>query len=88
MKRFIPFPKVKSPKLNVLARQEIELSYSETTGQHFIHYTTWSLPATCGCVYLIIPIYNSLYKFVHMYALLVIYGDHSNIASQPMSERP
>ena len=34
------FPKVISPKINIITRVEFELGYFETEVQHFIHYAT------------------------------------------------
>ena len=37
---FMPFPRGISPKVNVIARMRLELTYSEAAVQHFSHCTT------------------------------------------------
>ena len=38
IRRFIPFPKGISPKVNVVARQEFELTYNDISVQHVSHF--------------------------------------------------
>ena len=38
-KRVHPFPKVSSPKVNVIVRLEFELAFGDVTVQNIIHYS-------------------------------------------------
>ena len=40
IKRFIPFPRVISPKVNVIKQLEFELTYYNLAVMHVHHYTT------------------------------------------------
>ena len=83
---FVPFSRGISPKGNVMAQLEFELSFYEATVQHFNHYAACTLPYGIKYSYLIQIIYTQLYdfKFLFIFTNIHLFAHNYVVSSIPI----